>query len=293
MALLSSSVQVEGIGTPLVRTSALDLPIVFLHGGVPGITPYCGGLHIWGEVLSDFANDRAVLAYDLPGSGQSGLPAGNLPSIEVLGRHLVSLLDELDVPRCDLVGHAEGGLLALWLAMNASDRVRSISVVASRAAAPTGDIVEDITWASPPSPLWSRVSQAWALDRVSYKHEHIDKGLLDSCVRAAENPQFRALAADMASKGFYSSYMPSVNRTKGQFYALCRGTGVPVPTQIVWASHDPLSPPARGIGLFKDIASRQAATLFSLINRSGSLIFRDQPGEFVDVVSAFHESLAN
>jgi 2-hydroxy-6-oxonona-2,4-dienedioate hydrolase len=291
-SLHADTLTVDGLSTRILRGGqGAGTPIVFLHGGVPGITPYCGGSHVWGPVLSSFAAERPVIAYDLPGSGGTPLPAGELPSIDRWSRHLLAVLDGLGVPRCDLVGHQEGGLLALSTAIAASERVRSVAVIASRAAGPTGDMVEDITFASPPAPLWGRVSQAWALDRIAYTHHHIDGALLDACVAIAEANWHAPLAEAMRSAGYFGTYVPSVNKAKARFYEACRGGGIPVPVQVVWASHDPLSPPARGIVLFKDIAARQPKTVFSLINRSGSLIFREQPQDFFRAVSGFHDSL--
>jgi pimeloyl-ACP methyl ester carboxylesterase len=292
MALQTDTITIDGSATRIRKDLGRGgTPLLFLHGGVPGITPYCGGSHIWGPVLAAFAEERPVIALDLPGSGGSALPAGQLPSIDGWGRHVLAVLDHLGLARCHVVGHEEGGLLALWLAMQAPERAQSVSVVASRAAAPSGDMIENITFAHPPEPLWGRVSQAWALDRISYKHDHIDGALLDACAEQAQTDAFRRLAAAMRDGGYYKVFVPSVGAAKARFYATCRGDGIPVPVQLIWASHDPLTPPERGIGLFRDIAPGQPTTVFDLINRSGNLIFREQPGDFFRTVSGFVDSL--
>ncbi|MGB7099862.1 MAG: hypothetical protein WBD95_14000 [Xanthobacteraceae bacterium] len=52
---------------------------------------------------------------------------------------------------------------------------------------------------------------------------------------------------------------------------------VPVPTQIVWASHDPATTREAGFVLFDVISGKQKATQFHVINRAGSFPFREQP----------------
>lgn len=293
MDLVAERVEIAGIPTRLLRGGGGELlPVLFVHGGVPGVTPYCSGSHIWGAVLSAFAQERPVIAVDLPGSGETALPSGELPTVEGAGAHLLATLRRrLGVDRCHLVGHDQGGLIALWAALEQPDIISAVSIVASAVAAPTGDIVENVTLAHPPVPLWGRHSQAWALDRISYKHDHIDRALIDACVGAATVQSYELLHQAMAEGGYYGTYMKSVGRTKSRFYESCRGPGFPVPVQVVWASHDPLSEPARGLALFRDIVPRQPSVVFDLINRSGSLIFRDQPQEFFRSVSAFQNAL--
>ena len=70
-----------------------------------------------------------------------------------------------------------------------------------------------------------------------------------------------------------------------------RTSGLSVPTQLVWSSHDPLAPREGGYVLFKIIAERQRATQFHLINRAGSFPFREQPEEFAQVVASFQDGI--
>src|SRR5579864_5332786 len=75
---------------------------LFLHGGTPGVTPFCSGAHIWGECLTAFANDLDVVAPDLAGSG--GTVAGAEPlSIDTLGRHVVALLGAASIETADII----------------------------------------------------------------------------------------------------------------------------------------------------------------------------------------------
>lgn len=235
--------------------------MVFIHGGVPGITPYASGPHIWGRVDG--------LAVSVTGNTVDAMTESVRKAIEGKGK-------------CHLVGHDLGGLLALNIAIEAPQLVSAVTAVASVAAAPTGDGVADHTLAHPPKPLWSRESQEWALERVSYSHHHIDTALLDACVAAAEKQQ--PVHAD--------EFVPSLMKAKSRFYEVCRTEGIKVPCQVIWGSHDPLATRDHGLWLFRGIAQKQRASQFHVINRAGALPFREEPAAFHHVVSAFSEGLS-
>jgi pimeloyl-ACP methyl ester carboxylesterase len=235
--------------------------LIFIQSGIPGVTPYASGPHIWETVIQRFPKAKAL---------------------EVEGDTVDAMLESLEPQIPDgshLIGHDLGGLLALRLACEAHGRVRSVSAVSSVAAAPTGDGVPNLTLAYPPMPLWSRASQRWALERVSYSHHHVDQPLLDACVAASE--RLRPVTED---------FLPSLTAAKSTFYEVCRG-GFPVPAQVIWGTHDPLGTFEQGLWLFRLIAARQKAAHFHAVNRAGSLLFREEPEAFHQMVSAFVESV--
>ena len=117
--------------------------IVFIPGGVPGVTPYASGPHIWGPVLERFQKATAI---EVTGTTVDAMTQQVRKAVEAKGK-------------CHLVGHDLGGLLALNLAIEAPQLVTAVTAVASVAASPTGDGVGDFTFAHPPKPLWSRESQ--------------------------------------------------------------------------------------------------------------------------------------
>lgn len=283
--LKAETIQVRGAATRILRNGASEAPLVFVHGGVPGVTPYCSGAHIWGAVLERFAQERSIVAVDLPGSGGTDL-AGEL-AVDSLSQHLRATLEALAIRRCHLVAHDLGGLLALGLAVDVPQLVRAVTAVTSVAAAPTGDGVENLTLAHPPQPRWSRASQAWALERISYSQHPIDEALLAACTAAAAGGPHQAAQRRMAAGEHAESFVPSLMKAKSRFYEVCRTGGMPVPCQVVWGSHDPLGSLDQGLWLFRGIAQKQRIAQFHVINRAGALPFREEPEAFHHVVSAF------
>jgi pimeloyl-ACP methyl ester carboxylesterase len=279
-------VEAAGARTRVVQGGPEREPILFLHGGVPGATLYCSGAHIWSPCLPLFAGTRRVAALDLPGFGETPAPQDDA-SIDRAGRFVLALIDALRLAPCHLVGHDEGGLIALWAALEAPAKFRSVSVASGAAAAPSGDSVASLALLNPPRPLWSRAAQAWAFERLSYTPHHIAPDLLDRCAACADAPPHRGAVA-----GAGKSVLASIPAAKARLYAHCRERAFPVPVQLVWARHDPLTSVEQGMALFKLIAERQPATQFHVVNRSGSFPFREQPEAFYAVVSSFHDGLA-
>lgn len=235
--------------------------LIFVHGGVPGVTPYCTGPHIWGRCLELFRRDFEIAAVDFE-------------SAEFDARIKQS-------GKAHLVGHDVGGLLALSYALKNPQSVSAVTVVSSVAAAPTGDGVDDEAIAHPPLPLWSRASQAWALERLSYSRQHIDDALLDACVAAAAKQP-------AASEAFATA----MTQAKFDLFEACRGEGVKVPVQVVWGSHDPLGSVDLGLWLFRIVAQRQKVAQFHVVQRTGALPFREEPEAFHQIVASFHEGVS-
>jgi len=105
--------------------------VVFLHGS---------GLdhRSWALQTRWFAfHGYSVIAPDFPGHSLSKGKA--LDSIEAMAEWLWQLLDEMDVKECSLVGHSQGGLVALEAAATQPERVSSISLIGCAAAIPVNE----------------------------------------------------------------------------------------------------------------------------------------------------------
>jgi pimeloyl-ACP methyl ester carboxylesterase len=283
---------VAGRKTHILRGGRSDaLNTIFVHGGIPGVTPYCSGSFMWGRTPSLFADQRDVICIDLPGcSGtEFGSEALTLPDLR---QHVLDVMDALDIHKADYVGHDLGGLVGIEMALSAPSRMRSLSIVASAMSAPTADGLDNLLLVSPPQPLWGAGSQVWALDRLSYAHQHIDRALVDACVAAAEQAPHQDAVKSMRQT-YASAFAPSVASTKYRLWEACRNDGVIVPVQIVWGSHDPTTTRENGVVLFNAIAKKQSATQFHLVNRSGHFPFREQPEAFHHIVAAFQEGLSS
>lgn len=92
---------------------------------------------MWDPQAADLARHFRVLRYDLRGHGASDVTAGDY-TVDELGADAIALLDALGIHRCAVVGVSLGGLLAMWLARHAPDRITKI-VVASSSSRPNAE----------------------------------------------------------------------------------------------------------------------------------------------------------
>ncbi len=98
-------------------------PVIFLSSGLGG------SAHYWAPQLQALATYYKIIAYDQRGTGRSPdtLPEGY--SVADMAAEAGALLDSLGITKCDIIGHALGGLIALRLALDRPALVRRMVLV--------------------------------------------------------------------------------------------------------------------------------------------------------------------
>jgi 3-oxoadipate enol-lactonase len=87
---------------------------------------------LWDAQVPVLSPRWRVITYDARGHGRSGVPAGDY-GLEQLGRDVLAILDAEGVASAHVCGLSLGGLTAMWLGVNAAERVSSL-VLANTAA---------------------------------------------------------------------------------------------------------------------------------------------------------------
>ncbi len=90
---------------------------------------------MWDPQAHEFRKKLGVLRYDTRGHGQSPPTLGPY-SIELLGKDVIAMLDALDLDRVHFCGLSMGGMIGMWLALNAPERLNKL--VLSNTAAKIG-----------------------------------------------------------------------------------------------------------------------------------------------------------
>lgn len=81
-------------------------------------------MYAWVPVL---AGRYRVVRWDMRGHGRSEIPGPDGLSIERLGQDVTELLEQLDVPQAHLAGSSAGGIVAMYTAITAPSRVKSLA----------------------------------------------------------------------------------------------------------------------------------------------------------------------
>jgi pimeloyl-ACP methyl ester carboxylesterase len=103
-------------------------PALFLHG-----FSLCTA-H-WAPLMSRLPSLRSI-AIDMPGHGGSG--AVDYDGVDLRGwfkEMLTSCLNELGVESAHIIGHSQGAMIGMWLALDAPERVRSLVAIGTPALA--------------------------------------------------------------------------------------------------------------------------------------------------------------
>jgi pimeloyl-ACP methyl ester carboxylesterase len=257
--------------------------VVLLHGGQLGTTNYAASADVWTPLVEALSRHHRVVAVDRPGFGRSTVTSPE--DVGYAGQEdlVVSALREIGVTDFHVVGHGEGGLLALHIARREDVHIRSCSVIAGNEAAPTGDAPLDVRLLHPPEPYESVQAQAWFVDRVSYTPHHIDDAFLADLVTHAGRESVahgRSLVTD-------ADIRSELLISKDRLFAYGRDDSYGTPITLVWGSHDPLSSVERGVELMNLLATTHAELSFHLVNRCGHFVFREHPAQTAELLLPF------
>ena len=79
-------------------------------------------LELWDEQIPSFAKHYRVLRYDNRGHGLSSSPKGEYILDDIAG-DVLALMDYLSIDKASLCGVSMGGMVGMWLGINAPDRL--------------------------------------------------------------------------------------------------------------------------------------------------------------------------
>ncbi len=103
-----------------------DKPVlVFLHG-------FMGDLNEFTGIANELKSQYSTLLIDLPGHGKTRITGSDeFYSVPNAAELIVSLLDELGIDKCVLIGYSMGGRHALYTALNYPEYIEKIVIESS------------------------------------------------------------------------------------------------------------------------------------------------------------------
>jgi 3-oxoadipate enol-lactonase len=192
---------------------------------------------VWDYQMPAFRQRFRVLRFELPGHGGSAGQPGAY-TIEGLGLGVLALLDSLGIERAGYCGISLGGMIGIWLAAHAPDRIAALGLVCTSAYLP------------PPSGWLARADQVRAAGMTSISAPVISRWF---------TPQY----ADRAP-AVIETFRADFERIDPDGYAGCCAaiatmdqraslSAIAAPTLVLAGADDPATPPEHGAVIVEGI----------------------------------------
>jgi 3-oxoadipate enol-lactonase len=185
---------------------------------------------VWEPQVPLLARHFRLLRYEYPGHGGSPAPPGPY-TLGELGSAVLALLDSAGIERAGYCGISLGGMVGMWLAANAPDRVGALAVCCTSAFLP-------------PASFWAaRAGQARASGTGSIAGQVVSRWF---------TPGFAARHPDVPA-----SFAAGLAEVAGEGYAGCSEAiaamdlrpslpSITAPTLVIAGAEDPATPPWHG-----------------------------------------------
>lgn len=232
-----------------------DAPVLVLANSL-GAT-----VEMWEPQLPVLAERFRVVRFDTRGHGRSAVPDGPY-TIGDLGGDVLALLDELGVPRAHFCGLSLGGMVGMWLAAHAPERIDRLVLCC--------------TSARPGSP------ESWAHRAATVRAEGAE-AVADLVVGRWLTPEHAHRRPDLVAR-----LRAMIAATPAEGYASCCAAiqdldltpvlpRITAPTLVLHGADDPAFVPQHGA----DIAAAVPGARFTLVRDAAHLANVEQ----VDVVT--------
>jgi 3-oxoadipate enol-lactonase len=93
---------------------------------------------VWDRQVRELGKSFRLLRYELPGHGGWAAEVGPY-TIAALGAGVLALLDSFDVDRAGYCGISLGGMIGMWLAAHAPERIAALGLVCTSAYLPPAE----------------------------------------------------------------------------------------------------------------------------------------------------------
>jgi 3-oxoadipate enol-lactonase len=236
-----------------------DAPTVVLSNSL-GSTPA-----MWDAQLPALTERLRVVRYDHRGHGDSPVPPGPYELAD-LGADALALLDRLDVERVHWCGLSLGGMVGMWLAINAPQRIDRLVLCCTSARL------------GPPEMWAERAATVRAEGVEAIADAGIGRWLTPGFVE--RNPDVaaavRAMLVSTPAEG-YAGCCEAIQRMD----LLPHLPAIGAPTLVIAADDDPATPPEHG----ERIAAGVPGARLEIVQDSRHMATVEQPRVMADLIA--------
>ena len=268
------SVEVNGTPVNYVDVGSGDEePVVLVHG-------LGGQWQNWLENIPRLAQERRVLALDLPGHGLTPKPEDDKISISGYGRCVDSFCEQLGLGEIDIVGNSMGGFVSAEVAIQFPERVSRLALV-SAAGITSADTLQA------PILTFGRVATAIATNSAARHRRLAARPITRHMALALVARHPRLLKADLAYEGFFKGAgkpgFDDALRACLNYDFRDRLPDVKVPTLIVWGEKDSIIPVRDATEFERLIPDSRKVVM----KDTGHIPMAERPQAFNDVLVGF------
>lgn len=267
------TVEVDGTPINYVDVGSGDRePVVLVHG-------LGGQWQNWLENIPRLAQERRVLALDLPGFGLTPEPEGEV-SITGYGRCVDAFCERLGLGQVAMLGNSMGGFIAAEVAIQFPERISRL-VLVSAAGISTADTLQT------PILTLGRVVTAIATNSAARHRRLASRPMSRHAALALVARHPRLLKPDLAYEGFFKGAgkggFDDALRASLEYDFRDRLPDVRVPTLIVWGEKDAIIP-VRDANEFERLISDSRKVV---MRDTGHIPMAERPQAFNDVLTEF------
>lgn len=223
---------------------------------------------MWADQLVALAPSARVIAYDHRGHGDSDVPLGPY-SIDDLGMDALRLLDSLELDQVCFVGLSLGGMVGMWLAINAPHRLEKLVLLCTSAHMPDAGpwlersrAVREAGTAS----IAPMVVSRWLTEEFAETHPDLVE-FMEQMVSNTSDEGYSACCEAIAALDLRDGL-----------------TDVNVPTLVIAAGNDPSTPAATAV---EPIAQAIPGAQYVVVEDAAHLVNMQQPAEISGLLRAF------
>ena len=231
--------------------------IILIHG-------FGGDLDNWLFNIDALGEKATVYALDLPGHGQSSKKLDK-PGLAAMKNALAAFMDKLGIGKAHLVGHSMGGTIAMQMAAEHPEKVKSLTLICSAGlGSDIGSYVDEYVAAQGRKDLKPVLEKLFA-DKSLVSRQLVDDVLKFKRLDGVE-PLLKSLAAALFGGGKQAD-------APGKALA-----GKLPPTLVIWGKHDEIIPAAHAANL--------PGAHVHVLEGAGHMVFMEKASDVNNLIKA-------